>query len=70
MIPYITYLNDTIKCVADLDDHSDLFEEITGKNLEGFKMLLQTGFIDREKLNEAIAKMNHEQHYEEKYELV
>ena len=33
-------------------------------------MLLQTGFIDREKLNEAIAKMNHEQHYEEKYELV
>lgn len=70
MIPHITLqTRGAINCVADLDKYSDLFEEITGKDLEGFKMLVQTGFIDREKLDEAIAKMSHYQWSEERYEL-
>lgn len=71
MIPHITLqTRGAINCVADLDKYSDLFEEITGKDLEGFKMLVQTGFIDREKLDEAIAKMSHYQWSDELYELV
>jgi len=71
MIPHITLqTRGAVNCVADLDKHSDLFEDITGKDLEGFKMLLQTGFINREKLDEAIAKMSHYQWSDEIYELV
>jgi len=71
MIPHITLqTRGAVNCAADLDKHSDLFEDITGKDLEGFKMLLQTGFINREKLDESIAKMSHYQWSDELYELV
>lgn len=54
----LIYTNENIVNVESLFDDSNLFESMVGININNFKTLLDSGFIDIDELNETITSVN------------
>jgi hypothetical protein len=54
----LLYTNENIVDVESLFDDSDLFESMIGETIDNFKILLDSGFIDVDELNETITSVN------------
>jgi superfamily II DNA or RNA helicase len=59
----LIYINKNIINADSLFDDSDLFESMIGVTTNNFKILLDTGFIDIDELNETITSVNLQIHH-------
>jgi hypothetical protein len=59
----LLYTNENIVNVESLFDDSDLFESMIGETIDNFKILLDSGFIDVDELNETITSVNLQFHH-------
>lgn len=59
----LIYINKDIINTESLIDDSDLFESMIGASVNNFKILLDSGFIDIDELNETISSVNLQMHH-------
>ena len=58
----LIYINENIVNVECLFDDSKLFKSMIGESINNFKILLDSGFIDTDELNETITAVNYQMH--------
>jgi hypothetical protein len=59
----LIYINENIVNVESLFGDSKLFKSMIGQSIDNFKILLDSGFIDTDELNETITAVNAQMHH-------